>query len=204
MSASHIVGEPAAFTPGVRTDDPLAAYWLSQVTLRLRREVCWLWRERRLQGAGAEDAHAAALPALTDRAVAALDLRRYADDKAAFFRDDVTGRHLSDRIAAAPPEIVSIRRGSFGWVAQELALTPVERFVLAMALLPAVDSAAASVFVTCANDPSRTEPTLALAQRLWDEPDDVVRCFDPAHPLFGYGLLALTGGSRAAAHGRRR
>ena len=51
MSASHIVGEPAAFTPGVRTDDPLAYYWLSQVTLRLRREVCWLWRERRLQGA---------------------------------------------------------------------------------------------------------------------------------------------------------
>jgi hypothetical protein len=198
MIAPHMVGEPAAFTPGVRTDDPLASYWLGQVTLRLRREVCWLWRERRLQDAAADDSRADAFPALADRAVATLDLRRYADDKSAFFRDDVTGRHLSDRIAAPPPEPVSFRRGSFGWVTQELVLTPVERFALAMALLPAVDSAAASVFVTCANDPARTEPTLALAQRLWDEPDDVLRCFDPAHPLFGYGLLILPPGGWGA------
>jgi vesicle-fusing ATPase len=194
MSASHIAGEPPAFTPGVQTDDPLASYWLSQVTLRLRREVSWLWRERRLQSAEAADSPADAPPTLTDRAVAALDLRRYADDKNAFFRNDVTGRYLSDRIAAPPPELVSVRRGSFGWVAQELALTPIERFVLAMALLPPADSAAAGVIVTCANDPTRTEPTLALAQGLWDQPDDVVRCFDPAHPLFGYGLLTVSGG----------
>jgi vesicle-fusing ATPase len=199
MSEPHIVAEPAAFMPGVRTDDPLASYWLSQVTLRLRREVSWLWRERRLQGAVATEAQADALPALADRAVAALDLRRYADDKGAFFRDDITGRHLSDRIAAPPPELGSVRRGSFGWVTQELALAPVERFVLAMALLPAVDSAAAGVFATCANDPVRTEPTLALAQRLWDDPDDVVRCFDPAHLLFGYGLVTLSGGWGATA-----
>jgi vesicle-fusing ATPase len=199
MSASDIVGDPAGFTPGVRTDDPLAAYWLSQVTLRLRREVCWLWCERRLQGAGAADSPADTLPALTDRGVAALDLRRYADDKRAFFRDDVTGRHLSERIAALPPDLGPMRRGSFGWVSQDLRLAPVERFVLAMALLPAIDSAAGGVFGTCANDPARTEPTLALAQRLWDEPDDVVRCFDPAHPLFGYGLLTVTGGWGATA-----
>ena len=37
---------PVAFTPGVRGNDPLARYWLGQASLRLRRELCWLWRER--------------------------------------------------------------------------------------------------------------------------------------------------------------
>ena len=84
-------------------------------------------------------------------------------------------------------------RGSFGWVVQELALAPVECFVLAVALLPLVDSAAGSVIATCLNDPARTEPTLALAQRLWDAPDELLRCFDPAHPLFSHGVLVAHG-----------
>jgi hypothetical protein len=35
-----------AFQPALRVADPEAARWLAEVTLRLRREVCWLWRER--------------------------------------------------------------------------------------------------------------------------------------------------------------
>ena len=62
--------------------------------------------------------------------------------------------------------------------------------MLALALLPAVDSAAGAVIAACLNDPGRSEPTLALAQRLWDEPDELLRCFDPAHALFRHGLLA--------------
>jgi vesicle-fusing ATPase len=186
---------PVAFMPGVRGDDPVAQYWLSNVTLRLRREVCWLWRERSLQGAGESRG---ALPPPVDRAVASLDLLRYEHDKRVFFADDVTARHLSDLIGAVPPVPSSpARRGSFGWVSEQLALQPVECFVLAIALLPGIDSAAGHVIATCLNDPSRTAPTLALAQRLWDEPDEVVRCFDPAHALRRHGLLAAIGGPGA-------
>jgi hypothetical protein len=187
--------EPVAFTPGSLGDDPVAHHWLRQVTWRLRREVCWLWRERRLQGDASDSPKTSgALPMFADRALAALDLARYADDKRAFFADDITARYLSERIAGPAPPETGIARGSFGWAVCELGLAPVERFVLAMALLPAVDSAAGSVIATCLNDPTRVEPTLTLAQRLWDEPDEVLRCFDPAHPLLSHGLLALPSG----------
>ena len=195
--AARSPADPVAFLPGVRGHEALAQQWLSQVTLRLRREVCWLWRERGLQGVG--ESAGAALPPPVDRALAALDLVRYERDKRAFFADDVTARHLSERIAAAPPtgSTGGDTRGSFGWVAQQLQLQPVECFVLAVALLPTVDSAAGQVIAACLNDPSRTGPTLGLAQRLWDEPDDVLRCFDPAHTLLRHGLLVVASGAGA-------
>ena len=184
--------DPIAFVPGVRGQDALAQYWLGQVTLRLRREVSWLWRERGLQTASAP---ASPVPPPVDRALAALDLVRYERDKRTFFADDVTARYLSERIEAAEPAPSTTidRRGSFAWVASQLQLQPVERFVLAVALLPVVDSAAGQVIASCLNDPSRTSPTLALAQRLWDEPDQVVCCFDPAHALLRHGLLNIGG-----------
>lgn len=186
--------DPVAFLPGVHGQDALAQYWLSQVTLRLRREVCWLWRERSLQGAGGSEG--TALPPPVDGALAALDLLRYERDKRSFFAEDITARYLSERIAtAAPPAATGSARGSFGWVAQHLGLAPVECFVLAMALLPSVDSAAGQVIASCLNEPSRTGPTLALAQRLWDAPDELLRCFDPAHALLRHGLLAFIPGT---------
>src|SRR5205814_3301192 len=63
----------------------------------------------------------------------------------------------------------------------------------AVALMPSVDSAAGSVIATCLNDPGRSDPTLALAQRMWDAPDELVRCFEPAHPLLRHGLLVVEG-----------
>ncbi|MCY1284205.1 ATP-dependent zinc metalloprotease FtsH [compost metagenome] len=184
--SAHALADPVAFLPGVHGQDAQAGHWLAQVTLRLRREICWLWRERMLQGGGE-----AALPPPVDSALAALDLLRYERDKRAFFAEDVTARYLSERIAAAvPADTAEVQRGSFGWVAQQLDLAPVERFVLALALLPGIDSAAGQVIASCLNDPSRTSPNLALAQRLWDEPDELLHCFDPAHPLLRHGLLA--------------
>jgi ATPase family associated with various cellular activities (AAA) len=183
--------EPITFVPGVRGHDALAQYWLGQVMLRLRREVSWLWRERSLQTAGAS---VSPLPPLVDRALSALDLVRYEHDKRTFFAEDVTARYLSERIAASePPASTDDRRGSFAWIASHLELQPVERFVLAVALLRVVDSAAGHVIASCLNDPSRTSPTLELAQRLWDEPDQLVRCFDPAHTLVRHGLLNIGG-----------
>ena len=190
MPARMPIADPVAFLPGARGEDALAQYWLRQVTLRMRREVCWLWRERSLQG-GAET-RAGALPPFADPALAVLDLARYERDKREFFATDVTAAHLGALIAAAPPQAAA-PRGSFGWVVRELALAPVECFVLALALMPSVDSAAGNVIATCLNDPTRTDPTLALAQRLWDSPDELVRCFEPAHPLLSHGLIVAHG-----------
>ena len=187
---------PVGFMPGVRGNDPVAQYWLSQVTLRLRREVCWLWRERSRQAE--ESSTTPAVPPPVDRALAALDLVRYEREKRDFFAEDVTARYLSERIAAAlPSSSAGERRGSFGWAVRQLQLQPVECFVLAVALLPIVDSAAGQVIASCLNDHSRTSPTLTLAQRLWDHPDEVVHCFDPAHTLLRHGLVAAGGDANA-------
>lgn len=189
MSASlrPLASEPAAFTPGLYGHDAFTAHWLAQATLRLRREIGWLWRERSLQGAG--DAAGGALPPTIDRALAALDLQRYERDKRHFFSTDPTARHLGERIAASAPAGALPVRGSFAWLAQELALAPVDCFVLALALLPAVDAAAGAVIGSCLNETTRTAPTLALAQRLWDDPDALLHCFDPGHVLLRHGVL---------------
>ncbi|KEF42618.1 MAG: ATPase AAA [Cyanobium sp. CACIAM 14] len=184
-------GDPIAFTPGVSAEDRLACHWLRQVTLRLRREICWLWRERSQQSGTLDGGP---LPPCTDRTVAALDLTRYARDRRAFFEQDITARYLSDQIAQPPPSDGATPRGSFGWVAGHLQLKPVECFVLALALLPSIDSACGHVIATCHNDPSRSEPTLALGQRLWDDPDALLHCFDPAHALLRHGLFSISAG----------
>ena len=156
--------DPVAFLPGVRAADPLANYWLRQVTVRLRREMCWLWRERgTLAGVSPGSA---LLPPFIDRGSAALDLVRYDREKRGFFAHDVTAKHLSELVAAPPPDEHAMPfppRGSFAWLVQALGLAPVECFVLAAALLPVVDSAAGSVIASCLNDPARTEPD-ALAR----------------------------------------
>src|SRR5262249_1413102 len=154
--------------------------------------------ERDLRGAAASGS--AAVPPPVDRAVAALDLVRYEHDKRAFFADDVTARYLSERIENPPPAAPAgrDRRGSFSWVVTRLELRPVECFTLAVALLPIVDSAAGQVIACCLNDASRTSPTLALAQRLWDDPHELAHSFDPAHALLRHGLIGI--GSDASSH----
>lgn len=191
---NRVIDRPIVFQPTLDVEDTLAAYWLRQVTLRLRREICWLWRERGLL-AGAAQA-GSLLPPFSDRLQAVLDLSRYDQDKRAFFADDETARWLSEQIDAMPPSgrgTPPPLRGGFGWVAAELVLAPVDRFVLALALSASVDSAAATVYAACLNDPGRVRPTLALAQRLWDIPAEVGALADPGHRLYRYGLLSSSG-----------
>jgi adenylate kinase family enzyme len=186
MSSATAPALPAAFSPGLVPADPLAAYWLSQVTLRLRREVWWIWHERGLAPA----AEPSTLPPLADRALEALDLARYAEAKRRFFFGDETARYLSERLAdPEPPRPERPLRGSFSWLAEELELTAVERFALALALLPAFDSAAGSVLAACSNDAGASRPTLALAQRLWDDGVAVLGVAQPGHRLFRRGLV---------------
>jgi hypothetical protein len=184
------VNEQGTFLPAAGSDDSLGQYWLRQVTARLRREVGWLWRERLSQGVAlSAPADTSRLPPFIDAASGSLDLMRYESDKRAFFAEDITARHLSDRIAESAPQESNPTRGSLGWVLHELDLEPAAMFVLALALLPAVDSSAGPVIAACLNDPQRHEPTLALAQRLWDDPAALLSCFDPDHPLYTHGLL---------------
>lgn len=183
-----------AFQPALRVADPEAARWLAEVTLRLRREVCWLWRERGLLlGAGnrASSDMDGLLPPLADPLRTSLDLARYDNDKRAFLEHDETARWLGEEIAGlGATDASSVPFGGFAWVAGHLALAPAERFVLALALAGATDSAAGSVFAACQNDATRTHPSLALAQRLWDAPEAILALADPGHRLYRHGLLA--------------
>jgi ATPase family protein associated with various cellular activities (AAA) len=188
VPASHRV--PMSFSPRLAIEDPLAAHWLRDVTLRLRREICWLWRERGVLAGLTMPV--SALPPFTDRLAATLDLARYDEEKRAFFVQDATAGYLTQLLEQPRPEgreLDQALRGGFTWLARELALTPVDCFVLALALSPAVDGATASVFAAVQNDPGRAFPTLALAQRLWDVPDDVLALVGPGHSLCRNGVL---------------
>lgn len=185
-----LLHEPATFLPRLQVGDSVAAYWLSQVTLRLRREVCWLWRERGML-AGASPANSpATLPPFSDRLAGVLDLIRYEREKHDLFAADPTARYLTGLLEQPAPACSDVPVGSFGWLARELQLAPAECFALALALTPLVDSAAGTVFASCLNDPGRTAPTLALAQRLWDAPDAFVALLDAGHVLARHGLLS--------------
>jgi hypothetical protein len=176
--------EMKAFTPGLVAADPLANYWLRQVMLRLRREICWMWQER--TGRAPEGV----LPPFTERVSESLDRARYWDDKQVFFESDTAARYLSDQISAAPPRRTSSpERGSFAWVVEQAELDPVSTFVLSLALMASFDSASGAVIAACHNDANRTSPTLALAQKLWDTPEEVLALSDTSHFLFRLGLL---------------
>jgi hypothetical protein len=188
-----------SFSPRLSIEDPLAAHWLRGVTLRLRREICWLWRERGVLAGLTMPA--GALPPFTDRLASTLDLARYDEEKHAFFVEDATAGYLTRLLEQSLPEegaLDQAPRGGFTWLARELTLTPVDCFVLALALAPAADGAAATVFAAVQNDPVRAFPTLGLAQRLWDVPEDILALVGPGHPLSRNGVLVNSGDWDAA------
>ena len=184
-AAAAAIAAPS-LNPDLAVRDPLAAWWLNQVTLRLRREVCW---NRHQRGEGPGDG--TTLPSAADPAQESLDLTRYRDEKRAFFAGDVTARYLSERLAETPPPTRGESGGGFARAADALELDPSAQFVLALALAARLDAALGPVFASCQNDAGRPFPTLALAQRLWDDPLAVAVCADPAHALFRFGLVTL-------------
>jgi ATP-dependent 26S proteasome regulatory subunit len=176
--------EFVAFSPALTATDATANYWLRQAMLRLRREVCWAWRER------TEGPPAGAVPPFVDRLSESLNHARCWEDKQRFFETDVTARYLTAQIDSAPPRHIGRPdRGSFGWVEREVPLAPLDSFALALGLLAAFDSAAEPVIAACHNDVNRTSPTLGLVQKLWDRPEEVLELGDAGRPLFRYGLL---------------
>ncbi len=185
MTVSTGNGPKVTFSPGLQVEDPVAQYWLRQVTLRLRREIAWLWFEQGVLPATRPDT----LPPLQDKAAAALGHQRSWDKKQSFFKNDPTGRYLTEQLQEPLMTTAKVRRGSFAWVVATLQLGPMETFVLAMGLLPVVDSSVSAVLAVCQHDALKTRPTLALAQRLWDQPEQLMALLNPAHRLFHFGLL---------------
>ena len=181
--ATNLIENPAAMiTPNLMIRDPVAAYWFSQVNLRLRREISWCWYQRMQQ-----PAVEGILPPVADAASENLDLVRYIDQKQQFFKNDSTAAFLTGQIDSLVLSEMADSR--WEWLSGQLNLNGAEQFVLALALAARLDAGLAPIFATCLNDLTRPFPTLALAQRLWDEPIDVIACADPNHPLFRYGLL---------------
>jgi hypothetical protein len=182
--------EFVTFTPDLRAADARANYWMRQVTIRLRREVAWCWHERGLQ----QPADFAMLPPYADKLSTILDLSRFYGEKQDFFLTDQTARYLTDQLNQERSFVSdeAPARGSFGWVVNELELPEVASFILALALSAAFDANMGSVIACCLNDQNKLLPTLALAQKLWDEPEEVLSIADPAHPLFRYGLIRFS------------
>lgn len=176
--------EFTTFSPGLLGEDVLANYWLQQVTIRLRREICWRWRQ-----CGWGDG---------DKLIASLDMSRYWEAKCDFYQTDATGKYLTDKLEVDLPHTHHLpTRGSFDWVVQTLNLDNTAAFVLALGLAVAFDNAVGEVIAACLNDANATQPTLALAQQLWDNPEKVQMIADPAHPLWRYGLLQPSNHARA-------
>ncbi len=186
MKAATQKKEFITFSPDLRGEDAWANFWMRQVTLRLRREVSWCWQERGTQAPRGP----AALPPFSDKASTALDVSRFWVEKQSFYASDPTAKYLTDQLSVIPVPSTQKKavRGSFGWVVRELELDDVSAFVLALSLVSTLDGSMGSVIATCLNDQTRTQPNLALAQKLWDRPEELLAIDDPFHPLFRYGL----------------
>lgn len=181
MSVVPLQGS-AAITPGLSVPDRGAAYWLEQVNLRLRREVSWCWHQR----VGRTDPLDGALPPVTDACVISLDQIRFRDQKQRFLSEDVAGKHLTNCLEnLTPPD----GEGIWADMVRDLCLNDADQFVLALGLAQRLDAGLAPVFASCMNDLTRPYPTLALAQRLWDDPGEVVSCASADWPLAHLGLI---------------
>ncbi|MFX0092140.1 MAG: ATP-binding protein [Candidatus Hodarchaeota archaeon] len=175
-----------SFTPNLVIDDLLGSYWLQQVTLRLRREICWCRVER---GIHLKD-NSSYLPFFVDKESEILSMSKFSDKKREFMNNDTTAKHLTSLIGQSPPnQPKEIIHGSFTWLRQELNLNDASCFILALALLNSFDNAAGAIFASCLNDSTKNYPTLALAQRLWDNPEELYDLINPNHPLIRWGIL---------------
>jgi hypothetical protein len=172
-------GEAVWFTPGLNVPDAWTEHWVRQAVLRLRRELCWAWRESQTP----------------DPLSNALDRTRLHEQRQEFFERDETARHLTEIISQDPPPATSsAARGTFLWLAGELKLAPAEIFATALLLVHSSDAAAAEVIGAAQGDARRSVPTLGLVQRLWDEPGALSSLTSLSHPLFRLGIF------RADAH----
>lgn len=169
---------PASFNPLLAPPCPLAAAWLAEATLRLRRELGWLWH---LQKQGTN----------TDALADSLDRLRHHDARELFFQTDPTAAWLGEQVAAARAQRDASPAAGSAWarVVQAARLDDAAQWVLALALAARCDAALGPVAAALQPDGARQQPTLALAQRLWPDPLALLPLADPSHPLYRHALL---------------
>jgi len=202
MPVTEFAAESPMFDPRLRVADPLVASWLGEATLRLRREICWLWQQRTGLAPAPEQLAAMPLPPAGDALLESLDLSRFAGDRQRFFEEDPTAGFLQQRI-----ERLRARRlqtpGPWLAITERLHLDESAQFALALGLLAQADPGCAPVLGACGGDASRGLPTLALAQRLFDDiaDADTGPAQDGVHALFVHGILVRNDASQAPAAG---
>jgi hypothetical protein len=162
-------------TPGLALSDPFTAAWVLQVIVRIRRELCWLWRH----------------PGPIDRVAELLERAPLARQRRQFFIEDATARYLDERLRAAemPLRAKGCARGTLAWVARELELSGGEIFVVALALTAARDPAVNDLIGRLQADQRQSLPTLGLAQWLWEDAEALQGLLSPLHPLYTLGIL---------------
>jgi hypothetical protein len=185
MTPESAKTEPVVFSPNLRADDDTANYWMRQATLRLRREIAWIWHERGFTSSP----DTGELPPVIDSASESLDLSRHWAEKQRFFAEDVAAKYLTGQLSVPAPKTSEPARGSFGWIVRELRLDDVSAFTLGLALASTLDASFGAVIGVCLNDTARNYPNLRLIQRLWEQPENVLTLSDPMHSLFSRGLL---------------
>lgn len=193
------LNEAIAFSPSVRVSDPLTASWLAEATLRLRREVCWLWQQR--GGLSPTLAEAGGLlPPSGDALLESLELGRFAEDRRRLFAEDATAAFLQARITALRAQRQMLP-GPWLAITERLRLGQPAQFALALGLLAHADPASGPVLAACQNDATRLLPTLALARRLFDDEDgnDPGLDQDDVHALFQHALLVNADGLHEGA-----
>ncbi len=183
--------QPAAcrMTPGIDITDPVSAYWVAQVNLRLRREIAWCWFQRSQHKAPANGMQ----PPIADAAGENLDLVRHHNHRQQFFQQDTAAAYLSDEIERLDNDFQKQQYvpadSQWLFLAELLQLDTSAQFVLALALSYRLDSAIGQLCASCMNDLSRPYPSLTLAQRLWHDPLPIIECAHPSHALYRYGVL---------------
>jgi hypothetical protein len=187
---------PPTFTPELEISGALTASWLSEATLRLRREVGWLWHQRGTSTKQNDDQ----LPPSIDAISESLDLQRFTDDRQRFFSSDIAASYLSERINAVHALREARKKNQCPWSAiqHRLSLDDAAQFVLALGLLSRIDPASAAIIGACHNDSQKMAPTLALAFKLYDCADDLL-IIDSAHALFQSGILSFQGSADTAS-----
>jgi len=82
----QLIEKNITFTPHLKVDDPLAEYWLHQVTLRLRREISWHRFERGITTENQEKY----LPYFIDQESEILIKSKFSEVKKDFFKTNPT------------------------------------------------------------------------------------------------------------------
>jgi DNA polymerase III delta prime subunit len=189
----------STFNPALQVQDEYLSFWLQNVTLRMRREMCWNLRERSLLMNPETHVPGAFTDALLRKGLLDLNQVRYWGQKQEFFRSDITAKYLTNMLETKVPEPTETERGSLYWLAEQLNLDDTSIFVISLALACHLDAAIGNVISLCLNDPSKTQATLGLAQKLWDRPEEITYLADAGGILFRFGILEIPPGTAISA-----